>query len=88
MIINSTSNGLDLQNGAVSSSILREAGEGLQDECRANYPKGIQTQEIARTSGHGLRCKEVYHLTLCNWSNPNAQQVCREKTRDTGLFVG
>lgn len=79
VIINSTSNGLDLQNGAVSSSILREAGAGLQDECRAKYPKGIQTGEIACTSGYGLDCKEVYHLVLCNWSNPNAQQVCAER---------
>ena len=79
VIINSTSNGLDLQNGAVSSSILREAGAGLQDECRAKYPKGIQTGEIACTSGYGLGCREVYHLVLCNWSNPNAQQVCVER---------
>ena len=75
VIVNSTSNGLDLHNGAVSSSMLREAGPGLQDECHQKYPKGIQSGEIAQTSGHGLQCNQVYHVALCNWSNPNAEQV-------------
>lgn len=75
MIVNSTSNGLDLKNGAVSASILAVGGVGLQDECRASYPKGIQTGEIARTSAHGLACREVFHLALCNYNNPNAEQV-------------
>lgn len=75
VIVNSTSNGLDLQNGAISGSILRTAGPGLQNECRQNYPSGINTGELAITSGHGLACKQVYHLALCNWHNPTAQQT-------------
>nr|KAG5693840.1 hypothetical protein BaRGS_004448 [Batillaria attramentaria] len=38
VIINSTSNNLDLKNGAVSSSILKSAGMNLQDECSSKYP--------------------------------------------------
>lgn len=75
VIVNSTSNGLDLQNGAVSSSILKAAGMGLQSECKTKYPGGIQTGGIARTMGHGLNCTEVFHLALSNFSNPSAQQV-------------
>lgn len=73
--MNSTANGLDLKNGAVSASILKVGGMGLQDECRAKYPNGIQTDEIARTSSHGLNCREVFHLALCNFNNPNARTV-------------
>ena len=74
--MNSTSNGLDLQNGAVSSSILKAAGMGLQAECRSSYPAGIQTGEVAHTAGHGLSCREVFHVVLCNYNNTAAQQVC------------
>ncbi|XP_076460377.1 protein mono-ADP-ribosyltransferase PARP14-like [Babylonia areolata] len=75
VIINSTSNGLDLKNGAISASILKAAGQGLQTECRRTYPNGISTGQIARTSGHNLSCKEVYHLALVNYSNPSALQM-------------
>lgn len=75
VIVNSTSNGLDLKNGAVSSSILRAAGPGLQDECKQKYPKGIETTEIAFTTSHNLNCKGVLHLALCNYNNSNAEQV-------------
>lgn len=75
VIVNSTSNGLDLKNGAVSSSILKVGGSSLQDECKTRYPSGIKTEDIAFTNGCGLDCKEVFHLALCNWSNPNAEQL-------------
>ncbi|XP_070211879.1 protein mono-ADP-ribosyltransferase PARP14-like isoform X1 [Littorina saxatilis] len=75
VIVNSTSNGLDLQNGAVSSSILKAAGVSLQDECKTKYPGGIQAGDIACTMGHNLNCMEVFHLVLCNYSNPSAAQL-------------
>ncbi|KAL8607983.1 hypothetical protein ACOMHN_005538 [Nucella lapillus] len=75
VIVNSTSNGLDLRSGAISGSILAVAGQRLQDECRQRYPTGISTGEMAQTLGHGLQCQHVYHLALCNWQNPNAQQT-------------
>ncbi|XP_076451605.1 protein mono-ADP-ribosyltransferase PARP14-like isoform X2 [Babylonia areolata] len=75
IIVNSTSNGLDLTNGAISASILQEAGPELQDECRRRYPSGISFGHMARTSGYSLACKEVYHLALVNFANPSALQM-------------
>ncbi|XP_041369508.1 protein mono-ADP-ribosyltransferase PARP14-like [Gigantopelta aegis] len=76
IIVNSTSNNLDLKNGAVSKSILTAAGDSLQKECRRNYSKGIQPGEIAVTSGGNLNCKKVFHTCLPNWSNdPTGKQL-------------
>ncbi|KAL8567911.1 hypothetical protein ACOMHN_059033 [Nucella lapillus] len=74
VIINSTSNELDLQKGAVSASILKVAGQNLQMECKSKYPGGLQTGGLARTQGHGLNCQEIFHIVLCNYSHPIAQQ--------------
>ena len=66
--MNSTSNSLDLKNGGVSKSLLAAGGNSLQDECRKNYPMGIQPGQIARTGGGNLKCKCVFHTCLPNWS--------------------
>nr|KAG5699798.1 hypothetical protein BaRGS_013518 [Batillaria attramentaria] len=68
VIVNTTSSDLQLANGAVSASLLAAAGSSLQDECRTQYPNGITTGDVAKTKGHNLACREVYHLTLCSWS--------------------
>lgn len=78
VIVNSTSNGLDLHNGAVSSSILKAAGKNLQVDCKSKYPGGIPTGGMARTMGHSLNCQEIFHTVLCNYSNPSAQQVLND----------
>ena len=73
--MNSTATDLVLNNGAVSASMLAKGGPGLQDECKSKYPQGIKVGEVAKTAGHGLGCRVVYHLALCPWSNPQASQV-------------
>ena len=73
--MNSTATNLDLKNGAVSASMLAKGGQGLQDECKNKYPQGIKVGEVAETAGHGLGCRVVYHLALCQWSDPQATQV-------------
>nr|KAG5698672.1 hypothetical protein BaRGS_022560 [Batillaria attramentaria] len=69
VVVNTTSPKLELTNGAVSASILDAAGPSLQRECRKKYPQGINPGDVAQTKGHGLVCKEVYHVTLSHWSD-------------------
>nr|KAG5706724.1 hypothetical protein BaRGS_007227 [Batillaria attramentaria] len=76
VIVNSTSPELDLGRGAVSASILKVGGSSLQEECRQKYPSGIKAGKIAHTRGHGLACKEVYHLALTTWSSAASQGLC------------
>ena len=73
--MNSASSDLDLKDGAVAKSLLAKGGQGLQDECKTRYPQGIQNDQVAETKGHGLKCRAVYHLSLCQWSNQQAGQV-------------
>nr|KAG5703385.1 hypothetical protein BaRGS_023432 [Batillaria attramentaria] len=68
VIVNSTSNDLDLTVGGVSSALLRAAGSSLQDECVSKYPEGVQLGQLARTKGHALPCKEIFHFYLEAWS--------------------
>lgn len=73
--MNTTNPGLNLDQGVVTGAILKAAGSGLQDECKNKYPDGIKYGEIARTSGHSLACKEVFHVTLCSGFGPDTQKV-------------
>ncbi|KAJ8316973.1 hypothetical protein KUTeg_004877 [Tegillarca granosa] len=68
VIVNSTSRNLQLNNGAVSSSLLKAGGPGLQQECSNNYPNGIQPGDVAVTSGGRLNCQSVFHGSLKDWS--------------------
>ncbi|PVD29541.1 hypothetical protein C0Q70_08792 [Pomacea canaliculata] len=72
VIVNSTSQDLNLTQGAISSSILKAAGPGLQRECKEKYPKGITGDKIACTNSFNMRCKAIFHVALCNWANEAA----------------
>ena len=78
-MVNTTTSNIDFESGAVSSSILAQAGPSLQDECRTKYPGGVKTGDIAITTGHALKVKSVYHLALANWSSVNSKQVIYKK---------
>ena len=68
VIVNTTSQSLQLNQGGVSSSILTKGGTALQLECNKRYPYGIQFGDIAVTPQTGsLNCVEVYHGALPNW---------------------
>ncbi|XP_050395688.1 protein mono-ADP-ribosyltransferase PARP15 isoform X2 [Patella vulgata] len=68
VIVNSTSNKLELQNGAVSGSINKAAGPNLQAECKEKYPNGINVGDIAVTGPGNLRCQKVYHTCLSSYN--------------------
>ncbi|XP_062581102.1 protein mono-ADP-ribosyltransferase PARP14-like isoform X2 [Saccostrea cucullata] len=67
VIVNTTSKDLKLGNGAVSASLLKAAGPGIQQECDQNYPGGIQHGNIAVTSGGNLSCQFICHGSLPGW---------------------
>lgn len=81
VIVNSTSQDLNLTQGAISSSILRAAGPGLQRECKEKYPKGITGDEVACTNSFNMRCKAIFHVALCNWANEAAAKVSNQLQR-------
>lgn len=62
--MNTTSKDLQLDAGAVSSAMLKTAGDGLQTDCATYYPKGIEWGEMAVTRGHQLPSKYVFHGAL------------------------
>lgn len=72
MIVNSTSNNLDLNTGLISKSILKAAGPEIQEECR-KYKK-FKEGEIAITQGYGLNCKRVFHGAIPGY-NPKEKVI-------------
>ncbi|KAL3864673.1 hypothetical protein ACJMK2_006335 [Sinanodonta woodiana] len=74
VIVNTAAKSLDLTHGAVSQSLLRKAGQILQDECKMSYPNGIKDGEIAVTGGGNLSCQIVCHVALVQWNDPAASK--------------
>ncbi|CAG2236898.1 DTX [Mytilus edulis] len=62
-IVNSTSGDFELNNGAVSKSILEAAGYGIQKEVK-KYVKGTKAGGVIVTGGYKLKCKSVFHGAL------------------------
>ena len=77
-IVNTTSFDLNLTVGAVSKSILKVAGQGIQEECKKCSPKGIQKCQVLATSPHQLKCKKVYHIACSRWDDGkgDCEKVC------------
>ncbi|KAL3886858.1 hypothetical protein ACJMK2_026820 [Sinanodonta woodiana] len=82
VIVNTTSNNLDLRNGLVSNSLLAAGGEELQLQCYLEYPQGVEPGQVAVTRGGNLMCKIVCHGALLSWDN---EAVSRQMLRD---FMG
>lgn len=84
VIVNTTTKTLDLKTGKVSSSILRKAGSGIQDQLRNFQPKGVNPGEVAVTRGFSLDSRFVYHGALDYWPQTHAPEV--EKTQCLKVF--
>ncbi|KAK3604570.1 hypothetical protein CHS0354_026261 [Potamilus streckersoni] len=81
VIVNSTSQKLDLTQGALSRILLQKGGETLQQECDIKYPGGIIAGNIAITSAGALDCNHVYHVCLKKWSSGNAAMILESTVR-------
>ena len=75
VIVNSTTTSLELDNGALSSSILKEGGDTLQEECDEKAPDGIELGEVVVTSGGQLPCQFVVHGAACSWTDKQCTEV-------------
>lgn len=73
MLVNSTSNNLDLNTGLISKSILKAAGPEIQEEC--NKYKSFKEGEIAVTQGYALDCKYVFHGAIPGYNSREKVKV-------------
>ena len=63
--MNTVDQKLSLDEGAVSKSNLKMAGNKTEKECKEKYPKGINIGEIAKTEAGKLSfCTNIYHAAL------------------------
>ncbi|KAH3794946.1 hypothetical protein DPMN_148488 [Dreissena polymorpha] len=67
VLVNTTAINLSLCNGAVSKTILKQAGPEIQQELKLNYPKGLSDGGVAVTKGYNLKCAHVIHGYIAPW---------------------
>ena len=65
VIVSTVTKNLDLNCGVLSKTILKATGEFLLTELRVNYPRGIDSNKIAITSGGNLsNVRAIFHVAL------------------------
>ncbi|KAL4232400.1 hypothetical protein ACF0H5_009968 [Mactra antiquata] len=84
VMVVTTAPDLNLNSGKASRSILKAAGQELQDECKQKYPENIKFGEIAVVCAYGsLECSRVYLTALPNWNkHEDPTQVLRKIMKD------
>ncbi|VDI00521.1 Hypothetical predicted protein [Mytilus galloprovincialis] len=92
VIVNTTSTSLQLNQGAVSQSLLKMGGTGIQAECSQKYPTGIQPGDVAETSGGQIECKMICHGALPGYNGATAMKImetfmktCLQTAHDNGF---
>lgn len=80
VIVNSTNTALDLKKGFVSSLILKEGGQELQDEVKKMYGLGIGYGKIATTPFKSTASQTIFHGALYERSNSRkpSLKVCKK----------
>lgn len=74
MVVSTNAN-LDLSDGALSMSIGNAAGPELQQECKSQYPDGVEIGQIAVVNGYNLPCKAVHFCTLPVLTEPSKEDL-------------
>lgn len=73
-IILATNTKLELHNAPLANQILKKAGSVIQDELNKNYPKGINSNTIAISSGGSLKCvKYIIYVYVSDWNTANKE---------------
>ena len=79
--MNTTASSLVLSNGAVSNSLLKAGGQGLQDVCTAHVQQhgNVKEWSFATTGPGNLKCKHVIHTVGANHNGPggSAEKVIK-----------
>ncbi|KAM3867433.1 protein mono-ADP-ribosyltransferase PARP14-like [Diretmus argenteus] len=74
VIINTISENLNLNQGAVSKAILEVAGPGLQSDIKAEAGAAmVSFGDVIITDGFNLRCQKVFHAVCPFWDNGSGQ---------------
>ncbi|KAH3793337.1 hypothetical protein DPMN_146845 [Dreissena polymorpha] len=92
VLVSTTSTNLDLRNGAVSKTILKQAGPEIQQALKLNYPKGLSDGGVAVTKGYNLKCAHVIHGYVAPWDGQQKTRTdlrrfvtrCLEETQKMG----
>ncbi|CAB1419170.1 unnamed protein product [Pleuronectes platessa] len=93
VIVNTTSEDLELNKGAVSNAILLKAGPELQQLINAQKARG-SFGEVIVTDGGQLKSKKVFHAIAPHWGKGQGTtetiltaifKDCLDKAEDTGL---
>lgn len=89
VIVNTISETMQLDQGAVSRALLQAAGPGLQAAVDSAAPRSLLLcGEVVTTDGFNLRCQKVFHSVCPPWDNGAGQaeevlvsivQFCLEK---------
>ncbi|XP_038559136.1 protein mono-ADP-ribosyltransferase PARP14-like [Micropterus salmoides] len=73
-IVNTISENMDLNQGAVSKAILEAAGSALQSAVRSEARVAtLQRTDVVITDGFKLRCRKVFHAVCPFWDNGRGQ---------------
>ncbi|XP_048839122.1 protein mono-ADP-ribosyltransferase PARP14-like [Brienomyrus brachyistius] len=74
VIVNTISDDLNLNKGAVSQAILSAAGHKIQSAVYDKTRKStIEYGSIVVTDGYGLKCEQVFHTVCPFWNNASGK---------------
>ncbi|KAA0703895.1 Poly [ADP-ribose] polymerase 14 [Triplophysa tibetana] len=86
VIVNTISDDLDLNKGAISKALLETAGHRLQEEVTAARGNRLNYGEMVITDGYKLNCAKVFHVVCPFWSSgrdsEDKDKVLRQIIRD------
>lgn len=73
-IVNTISETMNLNQGAISKAILQAAGPGLQSAVRTEAGVAIlRYGDVIITKGFKLKCQRVFHAACPTWDNGTGQ---------------
>ncbi|XP_032372441.1 protein mono-ADP-ribosyltransferase PARP14 isoform X1 [Etheostoma spectabile] len=75
VIVNTISEDMKLNQGAVSKAILQAAGHGLQSAVLSEAgARALPYGDVVITDGFNLKCRKVYHAVCPFWNNGAGQE--------------
>uniref|UniRef100_UPI003AADF9E6 protein mono-ADP-ribosyltransferase PARP14-like n=1 Tax=Centroberyx gerrardi TaxID=166262 RepID=UPI003AADF9E6 len=69
VIVNTISENLNLNQGAISKAILEAAGPGLQSAVRSEARAATQYGDVIITNSFNLKCQKIFHAVCPFWDN-------------------
>nr|XP_055063231.1 protein mono-ADP-ribosyltransferase PARP14-like [Misgurnus anguillicaudatus] len=75
IIVNTISEDLDLNKGAISKALLQAAGHQLQKEVTTTvHASRLNHGKMVITDGYNLKCKRVFHVVCPFWKGGRASE--------------